>query len=343
MKINRLANRYRKVFSALMLITLTSFPLHAENIRGEIAGMAISGGESVSFKPENIVIIKAGEIPEFQEGLELRLDIPEGLNRYQHGFALLIFRNINPPPDTVNPSYTGTRAYMRLLPSRDSAFIRIPFTEDNGITSDALTDVLPQPVGINQFPLIVTVLPVMKGVPDSAFQENLNISVVPLWKDEGALTVSVANPSGNPEEVIDITVDGEKVEPDEEHIVPAGIHRVRISSTHAPTVEKTIAIEPGQVAKLSLPLNYHPPELTVRIPEGALILLDGEAVQAEENLAIMETTPGDHVITYSLGNLEVNRHFTVRPGGKVVIDLVIAIEITDVGEGTGSEYGAGNG
>ena len=343
MKKNKSAESYRKIFSALILTALFSLPLNAENIRGEVAGIALSGGESISFKPENIVIVEAGEIPEFQEGMELRIDIPEALNRFQHGFALLIFRNITPAPDTDNRSYSGTRVYMRLLPSRTSAFIRIPFTENHSISSDALTDVLPLPVGLDQFPLLVTVLPVMKGVPDYAFQENLGISVVPLWKDEGSMTVSVANPSGIPEEVIDITVDGEKVTPDEEIIVPAGIHRVRISSTHAPTVEKTIVIEPGQVKELSLPLDYRPPELTIRIPEGAQILLDGEAVQTEENLAIVETTPGDHIITYSLGNLEVNRHFTVRPGGKVIIDLVIAIEITDVGEGSGSEYGAGNG
>jgi len=343
MKQYRFTGKTTGIISGIVLILLISMPAFGENIRGEIAGAPESGGDGVVFNPEDIVIIDTGNIPAFQEGIELRLEIPAALNRYQNSFALLIFRNITPSPTLENRSYSGTRTYMRLLPSRTSAYIRIPFSEDHGISSDALTDVLPVPVEADQFPLLVTVLPVMKGIPDSAFLENLRISVVPLWKNEGALTVSVANPSGNPEETVNITVDGEEVSGGEQLILPAGIHRVRISSTHAPTVEKTIAIEPGQVLSLDLPLDYRPPELTVSIPEGAFILLDGEAVETEGSLAVVETTPGDHIITYSLGNLEVNRHFTVRPGGKVKIDLIIDIEIIDMGEGSGSEYGVGDG
>ncbi|RKX98707.1 MAG: hypothetical protein DRZ90_01905 [Spirochaetes bacterium] len=343
MKQNQFTGRYAGVISAILLASLITVSARGENIRGEIAGTPQIGGPEIVFNPEDIVIVDTGTIPAFQEGIELRLEIPEALNRYQNSFALLIFRDITPSPSPDNLSYSGTRAYMRLLPSRTSAFIRIPFTENHGISGDALTDVLPVPVSQEQFPLLITVLPVMKGIPDSAFQQKLSITVVPLWKDEGSLTVSVANPSGNPEEIVNITVDGAEVTPGEETIFSAGIHRVRISSSHAPTVEKTIAIEPGEVLTLNLPLDYRPPEITVSIPEGAFILLDGEAVETKESLAVLETVPGDHIITYSLGNLEVNRHFTVRPGGKVRINLIIDIEIVDVGEGSGSEYGVGDG
>jgi len=343
MKQYRFTGKTTGIISWIVLTLFLGMPAFGENIRGEIAGAPESGGAGIVFNPEDIVIIDTGDIPEFQDGIELRLEIPAALNRFQNSFALLIFRNITPSPTLENRSYSGTRTYMRMLPSRTSAYIRIPFSEDHGISSDALTDVLPVPVEVDQFPLLVTVLPVMKGIPDSAFLENLRISIVPLWKNEGALTVSVANPSGNPEETVNITIDGENVTGGEQITLPAGIHRVRISSTHAPTVEKTIAIEPGQVLSLNLPLDYRPPELTVSIPEGAFILLDGEAVETEESLAVVETAPGDHIITYSLGNLEVNRHFTVRPGGKVKIDLIIDIEIIDMGEGTGSEYGVGDG
>ncbi|MCK5737082.1 MAG: hypothetical protein KAH21_11415 [Spirochaetaceae bacterium] len=343
MKLNHLKNRIPGILSILVLSIFISMPAQAENIRGEISGTAEINGSGISFNPEDLVIIESGKIPAFQEGIELRLEIPEALNRYQNSFALLIFRDVTPSPSQENRSYIGTRAYMRLLPSRSSAFIRIPFSENHGITGDALTDVLPLPVTTGQFPLLITVLPVMKGIPDSAFQENLSISAVPLWKDEGALTVDIANPSGNPEEIVNITVDGRDITPGEELILSAGIHRIRASSTHAPTVEKTIAIEPGQVLSLSLPLDYRPPELTVSIPDGAFILLDGEIIETSESIAILETLPGDHMITYSLGNLEVNRHFTVRPGGKVKIELIIDIEIVDMGNGSGSEYGAGDG
>ncbi len=327
----------------LLLAVLFTMSAQAENIRGRIAGTLESDGPEVVFSPEELVIINSGIIPDFQEGIEIRLQIPEALKRYQNSFALLIFHNITPYPENNNRSYNGTRAYMRLLPSRDSAFIRIPFSDHHGIGSDALTDVLPVPVEARQFPLMVTILPVMKGIPDSAFLEKLSISAVPLWKNEGALTVDITNLSGDTEEIVTVTVDSNEITPGEKVTLPAGIHRVRVTSTHAPTVEKVIAIEPGQQLSLDLSLDYRPPELTVNIPDGAFILLDGEAVNTDNSVIILETKPGNHIITYSLGNLEVNRSFTIRPGGKVTINLIIDIEIVEYGEGSGSEYGAGDG
>lgn len=337
-----ITNRVRGFLLLLMAIIFT-MSAQAENIRGRIAGTLLSDGPGVTFNPEELVVIDSGTIPDFQEGMEIRLRIPHSLRQYQNSFALLIFRNINPAPSERNRSYSGFRIYMRLLPSRESAFVRIPFSENHGIAGDALTDVLPVPVDTGQFPLLVTILPVTKGIPDSVFLEELSISTVPLWKNEGSLTVNITNLSGDSEETVIILVDGKEIILGEAVTLSAGIHRVRITSTHAPTVEKTIAIEPGREVSLSLSLDYRPPELTVNIPVGASILLDGEPVDTDETIAIIETDPGDHIITYSLGNLEVNRSFTVRPGGKVKIDLIIDIEIVDVSEGTGSEYGAGDG
>lgn len=337
-----ITNRVRGFMLLLMAITFT-MSAQAENIRGRNAGTVLSDGSGITFNPEELVVIDSGTIPDFQEGLEIRLDIPNSLRRYQNSFALLIFRDINPVPSESNRSYSGTRIYMRLLPSRESAFVRIPFSENHGIAGDALTDVLPIPVDKGQFPLLVTILPVTKGIPDSVFLEELSISTVSLWKNEGSLTVSITNLSGDTEETVSILVDGNEINMGEAITLSAGIHKVRVTSTHAPTVEKTIAVEPGQEVSLNLLLDYRPPELTVNIPDGASIFLDGESVDVDGKLAIIETDPGDHIITYSLGNLEVNRSFTVRPGSKVKIDLIIDIEIVDVSEGAGSEYGAGDG
>ena len=329
---NKLISRNAGFFFAMMLAVCVPALLWCENIRGEITGTAeINGGEIV-FNPENIIIINPGTTPAFQEGIEIRLRIPASLNQYQNSFALLIFRDVTPSPTAENRSYRGTRTYMRLLPSRTSAFFRIPFQENHGISGDALTDVIPVPVGLDQFPLLLTILPVMKGIPDSAFMEELGISVVPLWKNEGSLTVNVANPSGNPEEIVDITVDGSAVDSGKELILPAGIHRVQISSTHAPAVEKTIVLEPGQIMSLDLPLDYRPPVITVSIPEGAIILLDGETITTRDSLIMLETTSGDHVITYNLGNLKVDRHFTIKPGGTMKIDMIMDIQIVEVGD-----------
>lgn len=343
MNLRILTTSRTRYFLLLLLTLFCAITVQAENIRGKNAGTLLSDGPGITFNPEELIVIDSETIPDFQEGIELHLGIPSSIRHYQNSFALLIFRNISPAPSDSNRSYRGTRIYMRLLPSRESTFVRIPFSENHGITGDALTDVLPIPIDPGQFPLIVTILPVTKGIPDSAFLEELTINAVSLWKNEGSLTVSIANPSGDSEEIVSIMVDGNEITLDEAVTVSAGIHRVRVTSTHAPTVEQTIAVEPGQEVSMKMSLDYRPPELTISIPDGASILLDGESVEAEDSLAILETKPGSHIITYSLGNLEVNKSFTVRPGAKVRIDLIIDIKIVEYGEGAGSEYGAGDG
>lgn len=335
--------RTARVIILICIAVLISNPVFAENIRGKNAGSIQSDGSGVTFHPEELVVIDVDSIPDFQEGMEIRLEIPPALRRFQNSFAVLIFRDITPAPTLENRSYTGTRTYMRLLPSRDATFVRIPFSDEHGISGDALTDVLPVTVEADRFPLLLTILPVMKGIPDSAFTEELSVSAVSLWKNEGMLTVGIANPSGIPDEIITVMIDGNEIELSRGLTLSAGIHRVRVTSTHAPTVEKTIAIEPGQELSLNLILDYRPPELTVNVPEGSTILLDGEEIEISGDVTVLETTPGDHIITYSLGSLEVNRSFTIRPGAKVKIDLVIEIDIVEYGESAGSEYGAGDG
>ena len=137
-----ITNSVRGFLLFLMAIIFT-MPAQAENIRGRIAGTLLSDGPGVTFNPEELVVIDSGTIPDFQEGMEIHLRIPHSLRLYQNSFALLIFRNINPAPSEGNRSYSGFRIYMRLLPSRESAFVRIPFSENHGIAGDALTDVLP--------------------------------------------------------------------------------------------------------------------------------------------------------------------------------------------------------
>jgi hypothetical protein len=332
-----------KTFLTVLLILVSLTHAHAENIRGTLAGTVSGGGDPVTFKPEELVVLDGRDITSIQEGIEIRVDIPAGIRRFQNSFALFVYRNVQPSPSPDGAAYSGTRAYMRLLPSREALFVRIPLYQDHGISSDALTDVLPNPIPPGDFPLIVTVLPVMKGVPDSAFDQQLRISASEIWKNEGTLTVEVANPSGDPGEIIEMTVDGRTAEVGSSVTLEAGLHRIVVSSTHAPTVEKTVAIEPGRAERIEISLDYTPPEISLAIPEGAEVYLDGNRVESRSSMAVLSSQPGEHTVRYVLGGLEVSRSFSIRPGGKVRIDLLFEIDIVDYGDDSGNRYGAGDG
>ena len=311
---------------ALLLFSVAT-GLYAENIRGTIAGTVTGGGNAVSFRPEQMLVIEPGEMSGFGEALELRLLIPEGLRRYQNSFALMVYRAIQPEPDPDIQSYRGNRIFMRLLPGRESMFVRIPFSSDHGIAGDALTDVLPVAVGEKDYPLVVTVLPVMKGIPDRAFGEVLTLSAVTLLRNEGTLTVNLVNRSEDSGEELTVTVDGNEIVPGEPVLLEAGIHRVRVDSSLV----------------LDIELDYRAPEVVVNVPDGARLFIDGEPVQGSVYPMILEMEPGDHTVTYRLGQLEVSRDFHLGPGARVNVDLQVDISIVDFSEGGSSPYGAGDG
>ena len=327
----------------LVVAAVFTTAVRAENVRGRLAGTLGFGGGSLKFLPEQLVAVNFDAESKLMSGIELQLSIPDELQRYQNSFALMVYRNVSPSPTMDNRSYTGTRAYMRLLPSRKTTFIRIPFETGHGITGDALTDVLPASVQSDQFPLFITVLPVMKGIPDSAFSSELSVRISPIWKNEGTITLRITNPSGNPDELFTVSIDGKTAALETPVTVTAGLHRIRIRSSHAPATEKTIAVEPGQNLVVDWTLDYRPPEITISRPVGSSILLDGEVIVSSGQAVVVESVPGKHVITYRMGEWEISRQFTILPGAKLAIDLLVEIDIVEYGEGTGNEFGAGEG
>ncbi len=336
-----------RIGKALLIITAllaASETVFAENINGQIAGSLNKDGDSVLFKPEELIVVNLESRPQFQEGLELKISIPRELRNYQNSFALMLFKNVTPPPLQERHSYRGTRAFMRLLTSRNSMFIRVPLISGHNITADALTDVLPVPVEADEFPLIVTLLPVMKGIPNAAFNKNLEISMQSLWKKEGTLTVSISNLSGSEEEKIKVFIDGELSEPDKAVSLSAGIHRVRVESTHASTIEKNVAIEPGGQIVLPVELDYRMPEILVKMPpRGAEVFLDNKPLKISQDSTLIPIKPGNHSVEYRLGDLSVYRDFTVNPGDRVNIELVLDVNIRDFAEGPGNTFGSGDG
>jgi len=319
-----------RLFTLFLFFILSTASVYSENIRGKNAGILQIDGSTVELKPEELLtIVYPDEISAFHEGIEIQIQIPLLLRKLRNSFALMIYRSVSPKPGEGRNEYSGARIHMEIIPAREKTFVRIPFSETHGITKNALTSILPIPVSTEQFPLLAVILPIMKGIPDAAFSEKLIISAIPIWKNEGSLTINITNPSGNPEEIIEVTVDKEVIELNEAIELSAGIHSVRVASTHAPTIEETIALEPGEETVLNLELDYRPPELTIHIPEGAIVRLDGKLIETDDNVKVIVTDPRNHSISYTFGELEVSRDFTVQPGSRISINLLVDVKITE--------------
>ncbi len=342
----------KKMTAVIIIISLFCFciqNLAAESINGKTVGFIAGNSDAITFNLEDIVVINAVSIPDHQEGMELEIDIPGSLQDYQNSFALMIYKSVTPEPGMDVKSYNGIRVYMRLLTTRESMYLRIPFNTHHTVSGDALTQLLPVAVTPDDFPLLFTILPVVKGIPDMVYSQNFTIQASPLWRNEGLVSVSITNLSGSPEETILITIDGNEVSQNEKIALETGIHKIIVSSTHAPLVEKTVVVEPGEEIDIPVTLDYRPPELTIKTLDGAQIFLDGNEILSDDNgievdnsILTLEVEPGDHIITSILGDYELSRSFTIRPGGRVRIELLFEIKIAEYENESGNPYGLGN-
>ncbi len=328
-----------KIAIALIILGAAQF-LQAESIHGTVTGFVDDESGPLPFPLEGIVVIKAQDYPNYQEGIELQIDLSEGLQNYSNSFAVMVYKNISPAPDTGIQSYNGTRIFMHLISNTDSMYLRIPFIRNHTISGDALTHLLPAAVAQDEFPLLITILPVAKGVPEIVYEQEFTIRSSAIWKDEGSVTISVSNSSGASDEIIAATVDGHDVALDEMLVLSTGVHRVIVNSTHAPPVEQTIAIERGTHISIPVTLDYSPPMVTVSALEGARVILDDEEIGLESGITTLEIEPGEHKITGMLGEYETSRNFSIHPGGRVSIELLFDIKITE--HGIGNPYGAGD-
>ena len=326
-----------------IILMLCSQNLGAENIRGNVAGFVAKADDEVNFRLEELSVIDSPKKTRLQSGVEIQISIPAKMQHYQNGFAFFLYKNVSPQPKANKQSYDGTRVYMRLLPSRDFMYIRIPFDEEHDITGDALTQLLPMPVKPEDFPLIATILPVSKGIPDIAFTQNFTIKALPLWKDEGFISVVIDNLLGIPEERVSIIVSGREIAQGELTTLASGIHKIQVSSTHAPVVERTVVIEPGSNINVRISLDYRPPIVTILFPKGAKALLDGHEIDSSSEGVTLEVEAGKHTVTAIIGEYRVSREFFVRPGSRVGIELLVDIKIMEFGNETGNPFGSGDG
>lgn len=324
----------------LMLIPADIF---SESLRGRIAGSLSASYQEVVCLPEEIIVVQSGMFPEYQDGMELHFTFPEDLIPYQQSFALLVFKDISPAPTEENPLYEGTRIFMNMLKSRDFMYLRIPFREDHQISRDALTQIIPAIVYPEDFPLLITIVPIIKGIPSQALEQEITVSSAPIWRDEGRIKVSVSNLSGDPEEIVSARVNDKEINLDTEIIIQSGIHTIHITSTHAQTVEKTFILAPGDDTEIAIELDYSPPLLTFRLPPEARIILDDEVMDITENHGTVEIERGEHEITVILGDLSISRRFSVAPADRINIELLVDLKITDYRNESGHSFGSGDG
>ena len=320
----------------IYIILFSLLMLHAESIRGPlVAEIRIEGvgdfKKQIEIGPSEMIFLSLGTNARFLKGLHLEIVMSNTLKRYADSFAVEIFSQVTPSTPSEEQEYQGKRILFEVLPFLNNLYIEINLGNQR-VNTDYLppgTYSPPKIVEPGHFPLLFTIQPVMKGVPDSVLSKNFYINIEPDVEKKGILDLSVTKPEGFDDQVYEVIIDDELMEEATvEFILDTGIHQLKVISEQFKEETTSFTIESGKTTKVDLLLEKSISVLTMDIIEEAVVFIDGERI----NLLSGEEKPlatGTHTILIKVGAQTITKKIDIKSGKRYNLSLIFDIEIKE--------------
>ena len=328
------------VVLAILLTPLEGLP--ADNIRGPVTEAVrlqtdASFEQTVGSRYQEFVAIHLPEDTQFLEGVQIELVLSSTLRESYDSFGLVIYDSLAPPPELGAREFTGRRAFFHYLVPLNRLFYHLslggaganPEAERHDTTQGVFRPSLPNQA--LDFPILVGIVPIMKGIPDALRDQRFYLRITPRVATLGLLSLRFSGPASTSQADYNVYLDGEPLETSEasEPIeLSAGLHSLRVDSDTYQAVDTTFSIEPGQTNHLSVELKPLAGRLTIEAPSVAAVYIDGTRYEADQ-LAGLQLPPGEHTIRFKIGDYSSSRTFTVIKGKSYAIYLDLAIGVKE--------------
>jgi hypothetical protein len=325
-----------KSLALLTLFLVSSFQFgFSETLRGsveQVETLEIAAGTAKRFDlgMNDLGALDIEGDVRFLRGVQLEIQVPGSAQEFPGSFALYILRDVSPEPEPSVMTLQGTRVALEPIPLGDRFFYSVPAVSDHQLRSTVDARVAPSPLGTEYYPLVFSIIPVMKGITPAAAEGRFVVTARPLLLDRGALRLSIMTPEG--EEIreaqgafrnFSLSIDGREVGYTGEDIVlDTGLHRLSLESQVFENETVTFGVERGTIAEMTIELERPKSEITVDAPQNAELFVNGIPWNRNEPLTL---DPGDHTILFELGDFSVSRRFQVEP--KKDYEIVLSLDI----------------
>jgi hypothetical protein len=329
-------NKSRFPVLLLSSILLAAHGLSAENIRGlvvdEVTVGAETGFEATSaLRLEEMVSVSLAENSRYLKAVHMEILLSNTLKKYFDSFGLVIYKNVSPLPQRGGRAFQGERIFFHYLPYLNRIYVTVPTLPVSGQEPAPAVGSfrLAEPVLPEEFPLLVSVIPLMKGIPNSIQDKQFFLTMRPVLVRKGLVQLALQYPPGSAGEALEVTIDGQPVEGFDEPLeLESGIHSLVIRSEAFKEVNATFAIESGQTSKVDIILEEMAITLTLEAPQEAEVYLDGEKVDNHSQTAY-PLDPGSHLVRIKIGEYSISKKFTAKPGKNYHISCVFDIIINE--------------
>jgi hypothetical protein len=311
-------------------------PAFADQIRGivvsEVAIPSDAAYENtVALNIEEMSVVRLVEPSPQLMDIRLELRLSNALKKHFDTFALAIYKNVSPAPQPDRRFYEGGRAFFQYLPYLNRIYVQIPLA-GNEQPEEPLpvgTFRMQGPLAAGDFPLLVTLVPLAKGVPSSIAEEKFYLTFRPVLRKRGYVELDLLFPAGREEQPVRLVVDDEEIpRPDGPLELPAGIHQLRVLSAAFKEVSTTFAVESAKTTRLEVALEELTATLRIDAPQGAEVFLDGQRL-SEPASSDFPIEPGPHLVRIRIGDYSHSKKFTIEPGRDYHISVIFDIIVNE--------------
>jgi len=312
----------------------------SDNIIGQLKGITVIDSES---DKSNEVILSSEDIfaivldkNEFEPvKIQLEIWLSETLKEYPNTFALFFYNSITPLPTEDISSYKGDLVKYIVLPKKSKHFIDIYLKHQPSRNEiiPGTDNITPKDFKNSFFPIVVAMLPVMKGIPDKLLNETIKIKISPFFSENGSLAINVfeknnSSSDNNLNKISDykLYIDNNLIEYSDNLVLPTGIRKVRIEKEGYITFEESIVLKSNEKNSLTAYLTRELPYVVIQAPPEAEIFINGIYYKQREfsNLKI-----GEYTFVFKLGEYSISRKIKLEKSKRYLIDLLLDIDIKE--------------
>ncbi len=321
-----------KIRALIVLFSAFTAIVSAESFRAAIAAKvtldsSIPQGESCYLAyTDSALIAFAGDI-RFTRGIEIELRIPQEYMKYRGSLALGFYTSLNPPPELGVVDLSAQNLIFDTLPAKLQNVYQIPLRKEHGLKASPYVTIPKLELKAASFPLLLRIMPVMKGLPDEIESFRFQIGVKPILSDEGALRFGLIFPESKPNGEVLVRVDDELIDPNSELLLKEGAHLLTVSSEAYRLESRRFHIDRARVTELQVELQDATPEVIIEAPANARISING--ISLESGITALRLEEGDYEFRMDIDDYAISRTVSLIKGRQYRIALSLDLTVTE--------------
>lgn len=323
----------RRSLLLIMLLFACCFCLNAENFRTIIAGSAVVSRENpegsvFSLSYIDSVLIELHEDTRFFRGVEIELAVPQQYLKYRGSLAIALYSNLSDPAETGVADITAKQLSIEPIPNKIQTVYQIPILRNHGIKTSPYASMPAGVVLSSAFPMLVRIMPVMKGISEELERMKFQLTVKPIFNELGIARLIVHYPKMLQGKPFTVIIDDTVIHNlSEELLLKEGEHYLVLTSDDYRNERKRFIIERSKVIDLVINLQDPTPLVIFEVPENTQVYFDDTEVHDIKKPLLTE--PGEHQIRFRVGDYSIIKPLSIQKGKTYRVNLMIDVNITE--------------